>query len=74
MENALEQIFRKVFLLLPSQRDEWDAVHVDTWDSMGHMMLISEIEQTFNVTIPPEDYFSCSSYDNIIRELRKLTE
>jgi len=50
INSRLTEIFRKVFnngsLIL---RDDLTANHVDNWDSLTHMLLISEIEASFDV-------------------------
>lgn len=52
-ENLVEkltEIFRKV-LISPSLvlRDDLTANDVDNWDSLSHMLLISEIESNLNI-------------------------
>lgn len=48
--DKLTLIFRKIFnnqsLVLT---DELTANDVDNWDSLTHMLLISEIEETFSI-------------------------
>jgi len=34
----------------------------DNWDSIGHMSMISELEETFNIMIETEDILDFSSY------------
>ena len=50
INSRLTEIFRKIFnnesLIL---RDDLTANHVDNWDSLTHMLLISEIESSFDV-------------------------
>ncbi len=35
---------------------------VDSWDSIGHMNMIAEMEETFNIMIEMEDILDFSSY------------
>ena len=35
---------------------------VDTWDSVGHMGLIAELEETFNIMIETDDIIDFNSY------------
>lgn len=50
INNSLEKIFKKVFknesIVL---RDELTANDIDNWDSLTHMVLISDIEQYFSI-------------------------
>lgn len=36
---------------------------VPTWDSVGHMQLISEVEETFDVMLDTDDIIDFSSYE-----------
>ena len=46
----LTEIFRKVFNNNSLDlRDELTANHVDNWDSLTHMLLIAEIEASFQI-------------------------
>ena len=35
---------------------------IDEWDSIGHMTLMSELEDNFNITISTEDLVQFESY------------
>jgi acyl carrier protein len=35
---------------------------VDSWDSVGHMALIAELEETFNIMIETDDILEFNSY------------
>ena len=50
INTKLTEIFRKVFNNdALNLRDDLTANHVDNWDSLTHMLLISEIETSFQV-------------------------
>lgn len=54
--NSLTSIFRKVFIndaLILS--DEMTANDVDKWDSLTHMILITEIENDFSIKFKLKD-------------------
>ena len=40
---------------------KYDAI--PEWDSIGHMMLISELEDAFNITLETNDIIDFSSYE-----------
>ena len=54
--SNLTAVFRKVFnndsLILT---DELTANDVDNWDSLSHMLLITEIENTFSIKFKLKD-------------------
>lgn len=43
---------------------------IPQWDSISHMFLIDEIEQTFQIQIFPEDILKMNSFQNIIEILK----
>lgn len=36
---------------------------IDAWDSVGHMSLIGELEEEFNITMDIDDIIAFSSYE-----------
>ena len=53
---SLTSIFRKVFSDdLLELTDKLSANDVDRWDSLSHMLLITEIEKCFSITFKLKD-------------------
>ncbi len=48
---------------------EYDSIQ--EWDSIGHMALIAEIEDTFDISMEMDDIIDFSSYDKGIELLKK---
>ena len=44
---------------------------IPQWDSVGHMALVAEIENTFNVTLDTDDIIGMSDVSRAIEILRK---
>lgn len=44
---------------------------VDEWDSVGHMSLISLLEEEFDIMLEPEDLMLVTSYENGKKVLEK---
>jgi acyl carrier protein len=44
---------------------------IPAWDSVGHMMLMTEIEDAFDVMLDTEDIIGFTSYKDGIEILRK---
>ncbi len=44
---------------------------VENWDSVGHMSLVAELEDTFDIMLETDDIIDFSSYDKGIEILRK---
>lgn len=44
---------------------------IPEWDSIGHMTLMSALEETFNITLETDDIVDFSSYKKGIEILKK---
>ena len=44
---------------------------IPEWDSIGHMTLMSDLEETFNITIDTDDIVDFSSYKKGMEILEK---
>ena len=44
---------------------------IPQWDSVGHMALVAEIENTFNVTLDTDDIIEMSDLAKVARILEK---
>jgi acyl carrier protein len=49
------------------------AKNVSSWDSMGQLMLILELEQQFEINIPPERAEKLTSISEIVSFLEQVT-
>lgn len=65
--NKLTEVFKSVFdnqnLVLT---DEMTANDVDNWDSLTHMILVSEIEKDFEVKFKLKDLNKMKNVGNLI--------
>lgn len=58
-------IFVKVFGVEPSDLNEkFTFADTEAWDSLAHMTLITELEDTFDVMFEPEDILHYESFLN----------
>jgi len=72
-EERLKEIFAKVFLIDEEKiNDKLSRKDMEEWDSMGHLMLISEIESTLSVFISDKDITKIKTIGDIKKILRKL--
>lgn len=44
---------------------------IEMWDSVGHMGLIAEIEDTFEIMLDPDDIIDFSSFEKGLEILKK---
>jgi len=62
-ETRLQQAFQTA-LDLPADTD-WSSLAYaqhEHWDSLGHMALVAEIEETFDIMMETDDVIAMSSY------------
>ena len=68
-----KQIFSSVFSLKDDYDfDKLNYQDIPEWDSIGHMSLISELEQNFNLTFDTDDIVNFSSFSEGKKILAKL--
>ncbi|AFQ45944.1 acyl carrier protein [Desulfosporosinus meridiei] len=66
------KIFTTLFNINDSQLNkDFTFNNVENWDSIAHLSLITELEDTFNVLFEIEDILSFGSYENGMRILEK---
>jgi len=70
MDRKVEQVFANVFQLkIEDIQDEFTPNDIHGWDSLGHLSLISAIEQQFNTTLNMEDAIGIQSVKDVKRIL-----
>ena len=63
--DKLNGIFCEVFSVDASALGAgFDNKSVEGWDSVRQLNLTSNIEDTFDIMLDPEDLLECTSYDN----------
>jgi acyl carrier protein len=71
--KKLKTILAKILLMDESKiSDEMSRNTVKEWDSMAHLMLISEIESTFEVTLDDDDIMTIQTVADIKNALKKF--
>lgn len=68
--------YKKVFIEmfdLPEDYEEQKIVRgeIADWDSVGHMALVTKLEEKYDIMFEPEDILRFSSFDNGISILEK---
>lgn len=67
MSNSSRELYNKAFyeafdLNEGTDLSELEYQSIDEWDSIGHMTLMSELEDNFDITISTEDLIQFESY------------
>jgi acyl carrier protein len=71
-DPRLAQAFRTALELPPDVDVETLAYgQHPNWDSVGHMALVAEIEDGFDVTLEPDDVLELSSYAKAVELLQR---
>ena len=59
------EVFMRIFNVDKDILDEnFTFANIDSWDSMTHLTLISELEDTFDVMFETEDILHFGGYEN----------
>ena len=67
-----KQIFAKVFSLKENYNfDSLKYQDIPEWDSIGHMTLISKLEEEFNISMETDDIVSFDSFKKGIEILEQ---
>jgi len=72
-EKRLREILVKVLLTDEAKiNDGTSQRDLETWDSMAHLMLVSEVESAFGVMMSDEDITGIKTVGDLKSVLRKL--
>ena len=66
-----DNLFMKNFKLTKDQLPGLKYRGIKIWDSMGHMNLMEDMEDTFDISIDTPDVLAFSSYEKGMDILRK---
>lgn len=72
--NNLEKYrnaFTVVFGVEEAQLESLEYQSINEWDSVGHMSLIAELEDTFDIMMDTDDIIDLSSYKKGIEIIEK---
>ncbi|MBC3804836.1 acyl carrier protein [Acetobacterium fimetarium] len=65
------QIFTTVFEIEESKLKDLEYQGIKAWDSVGHMSLISEIEDCFDIMLDTDDIIELSTFEKGKEILKK---
>lgn len=70
-ENRYQQAFCLAFDIGTENITSLKFQDIPAWDSVGHMGLVAQLEDTFDITLEPDDIVDLSSYEKGIEILSK---
>ena len=71
-EKVLELVAECLDMPVEDLNHDTDMDHLDGWDSMRNVMILSRLENEFDVMIPEDDIFDLVSIGSIVKEIEKL--
>ena len=72
-DKKLKDILAKVLLIDESKiNDGMSRKTLKEWDSMAHLMLVSELESAFEVTMDDDDIMEIQTVADIKKTIQKL--
>lgn len=63
--------FVEVMEVEPSEVEKLVYQEIDAWDSVGHMSLVAELEDAFDIMMDTDDIIDFSSFEKGIEILKK---
>lgn len=69
MEDKILEILKDTFELDSVDRNCSQST-CDSWDSMGQLNLVAELEDAFDISLEPEEIGTMKSFDDIVRILK----
>ena len=74
--NTLEETKEIISAILQIPADQIDAeaemTDIEGWDSMRNVMILSQLEEHFNIMFPPDDIFDLTSARAFAEEIEKI--
>lgn len=64
------QVFCETFGVLETELGDLKLKESECWDSVGHIGLISSLEDVFEINMESDDMFDISTYENGIEILK----
>ena len=69
--SKYENAFKEAFSLKDENLENLKYQSIDNWDSIGHMTLMSALEEAFSITLDTDDILDFSSFKKGKEVLKK---
>lgn len=69
--ETYKKAFLSIFPIKEEKLDKLEYNQIDEWDSIGHMSLMSELEEKFKITLDTDDIVDFSSFQKGKKILKK---
>lgn len=74
IEIKTEAVFKKHLPKIGTLRENSGPSSIRSWDSLTHVMIISDIEQVFGIRFSLEEMLFMTSYGSIIEAIQRKIE
>ena len=72
MKDEVKSIMAKVFKTnIPRITEDLKQQDVGFWDSLGHLNLVVELEEKFNITFEPEEITDMVTFQKIVHYINQ---
>lgn len=70
-----KEIIAEILKLPVEQLDvEAEMTDIEGWDSLRNVMILSQLEEHFDIMFPPDDIFDLTSVKAFAEEIEKIKE
>jgi len=61
-QTKYSKAFKETFDITDDKLENLEYQSIDSWDSIGHMSLMSALEESFSITLETDDIIDFSSF------------
>lgn len=69
--SKYEEVFTTTFEINREQLENLKYQDIESWDSVGHMILVTALEEAFSIMLDPDDIVDFSSFEQGKEILKK---
>jgi acyl carrier protein len=71
IRNKIEKVFEETFKVEPPLDDTLSSGDINAWDSLNHIVLINNVEESFNISFELDEMLTMQSFGEICDAVRK---
>ena len=72
MEDKIRKLMARILKVNPEQIENESAIgDIDSWDSLNHLKIISEIEKEFSIQFTPDVLMDLEDFSDIVKAVEE---
>ncbi len=72
MEDKIRKLMASILKVNPEQIENESAIgDIDSWDSLNHLKIISEIEKEFSIQFTPDVLMDLEDFSDIVKAVEE---